>query len=296
MSRSEQEIIDEVVILIRTGFPVTKVHLANLCGANDEVLKYLKSNITSDDLSNLANIAVVKAKFSENPHITEQMLILVINYLKVRQFLRSINVPYFDVDENQLVNGNALLESKSIEKINSNASQSGTNNEKLSSFAHVNSKDVGSQSFSGLVSSSQRSQYSQVADLLEEDEDDFAAIVASYDSKTENTASKPLQDSQKSNQNNNIKQFELKPATKLSSVATKNVSKTVTVSKKRTIAASKYAVQYYSDSDSDPAEPADNAEPQAKRALPQWMSTKKSTNTATHANVQSIPIRKKSFF
>lgn len=298
MSRSEREIIDEVVVLIRTGYPVTKTHLANLVGANDEIFRFLKSNLTSEDLSNVDNIASVHAKFTDNPSITEQMLVLVINYLKVRQFLRSIKVPYFDADENQLVNGSVLLESNPVDTIKVNVSQSDTNNKIASNIAHDDCEESGSQSLAGFVSLIQDGQSSQVSNLLDEDEDDFAALVAHYDSKTDTTAAKPLQNSQKPNQSIDVKKFEAKPVTKMPSNGTTNAGKASTTSKKRTIAASKYAIQYCSDSDSDSndQQTVDSAEPQAKRALPQWMSAKRSTNDKKHTNSQSVVVRKKSFF
>lgn len=280
MNRSEPEIVDEIVILIRSGFLITKTHLAHLVGANDEILKYLKSNVTDEDILNSDNISEVKAKFDTNPHITEQMLILVLNYLKVRQFLCSIKVPYFDVDENQLINGSALLELKTVVKVNSQPyTQSQPKRE----------NSQGSQKLNGSSSSSQKNQSTPIADLLGEDEDDFAAAIADYDSKTELKA-KPLQSSQKPNQNIELKAFEVKQPAKMPVAQTKA---TATATRKRTAASSKYEIKYYSDSDSDSAD--NSQDPPKKRPLPQWMTTKKTTTTTT-TNGQSNSIRKKNFF
>lgn len=279
MNRSEPEIVDEIVILIRSGFLITKTHLAHLVGANDEILKYLKSNVTDEDILNSDNISEVKAKFDTNPRITEQMLILVLNYLKVRQFLCSIKVPYFDVDENRLINGSALLELKTVVKVNSQPyTQSQPKRE----------NSQGSQKLNGSSSSRQKNQSTPIADLLGEDEDDFAAAIADYDSKTELKA-KPLQSSQKSNQNIELKAFEVKQPAKMPVAQTKA---TATATRKRTAASSKYEIKYYSDSDSDSAD--NSQDPPKKRPLPQWMTTKKTTTTTT--NGQSNSIRKKNFF
>lgn len=49
------------------------------------------------------------------------MLVLVLNYMRVRQFLDSIKVPYFDIDANRLVNGYVLLESKATSSVSSSS-------------------------------------------------------------------------------------------------------------------------------------------------------------------------------
>lgn len=298
MNRPESEIIDEIVILIRTGCLITKTHLQHLVGVSDKILKYLKSNLTDEDLANLNNISEVKAKYATDTRITEQMLTLVLNYMKIRQFLRSINIPYFDVDENRLVNGSALLEAKAIEKVNSKPEQS-----------QPKPMNPGSQEVAGKFSSNQNRQSSQSAsqfsDLLGEDEDDFAAAVANYDSTME---LKPLQSSQKTNQSVDLKTFAVKQPAKMPTAQTKTTTTettttsttkqpvaTAAVAKKRPAVSSKYQVQYFSDSESDSESADNNEEPKNKRALPQWLTTKKGSATST-ANGQSNPIRKKSFF
>ncbi|XP_031625025.1 Werner syndrome ATP-dependent helicase-like [Contarinia nasturtii] len=293
INRTEPELIDEIVILIRTGFQVTKGHLAPLIGASDEILRYLKDNVTNEDFLNLDNVSEVKAKFSTNPHITEPMLMLVLNYLKVRQFLQSISVPYFDVDENRLVNGHTLLGSKTIA---ASQSQQNSQNETLS-----NASGSG-HTPSDLDLSNQHDQSSMVLDLLEEDEDDFAAAIASFDSATEIMAAKPLHASQKVNQHQEIKKFEAKQPTKMPSAhskipETKTETTTTTASTKRPKAtlkkrpAATYAIQYLSDSDSDEPK-ADEQEPQKKRVMPQWLTSKRSTTTNSKPN----PVQKKSSF
>lgn len=295
MRRTELEIIDEIVILIRTGFVITKTHLEYLVGITDEILKYLKSNLTDEDFMNLDNIGEVKAKFPTNPQITEQMLALVLNYLKIRQFLRSINIPFFDVDENQLVNGSVLLGSKTIEKIKLGVDSTPQETEVGKTFDSNHS----SQRPTGAIPSTQNSQTSHMLDLLGEDEDDFAAAVADIESCIESTKIKPLQTSQTTNQKPEIKKFEAKNPMKMPAIQTKIT--TTTMAKKRNAPTSKYRVQYDSDSDSDAsadananADAADyNQEPQNKRALPEWLTTKRSTTTTSSG--QPNAVRKKSF-
>lgn len=285
MLRDQKEIIDEIVIMIRTGFPITKSHLNHLVGVTGEILRYLKSNLTDEDFANLNNVSVIKEKFANDPNITVPMLSLVLNYFKIRQFLRSINVPYFDVDENQLVNGSTLLESKTIEKIKSNPDQSQMSTQNDSKPNLAKAIPTNSQSTSqGFSQHPNVSASSQISDLLAEDEDVFAAFINKCDSD-EIKEQMPLKNSQKSNQNNEFKKFEAKPPLKMTTSKA-----TTTTAKKRPVGSSKYAIKYGSDSDSDSAE---TSEPQSKRSLPQWISTSKSKKLPTSTGV---PVKKKSFF
>lgn len=274
MNRSEAEIIEEIVISIRSGFALTSSHLIHLIGANDEILKYIKANATNEDLSNSDEISEIHAKFSENPHITEQMLILVMNYLKVRRFLNTINVPYFDIDENQLINGAALLGSKTIEKIKS------TEEKRENSDQTPNGSQLDRSNGSVLSSS--------FSDITKEEEMLAAALADQFESQMD--AQEPLKTSQKSNLSNEIKKYEAKPPVKMPAVQSKTMTST-SIAKKRTAPMSMYRVEYYSDSDSD-----DKPEPQNVRALPQWLTAKRKPNPTSASGVPvSVPVRKKSF-
>lgn len=123
MAFSSSEIVDEIVILIRSGFPITKTHLLHLLGVTDEMLIYINETVTSDDFATLSDISLIKGKFSNNPAISEQVLALVMNYLKVRQFFTSIGQPFFDIDKNQLVNGDALVRTMPVLDPNAGSSK-----------------------------------------------------------------------------------------------------------------------------------------------------------------------------
>lgn len=109
---TEEETIDEIIILIRSGCAIQKSHLFHLAGVDDAIFEFIKNEASDEDLASLDNLNEIKSKFCENTQITVQMLSLVLNYLKVRQLMKSMNVPYFDIDENRLINGKALLDSK----------------------------------------------------------------------------------------------------------------------------------------------------------------------------------------
>lgn len=298
MNRFDTVIIDEIIILIRSGLPITKKHLNHLVGVTDELFEHIKSNITDYDFANLDDIPSIMSKFTQNPPITEKQLTLVMHYLKVRQFLESINVPFFDIDGNRLVNGRALLGSRSIEKDNSNVERSLDSKIELPMDVDPSSSQEHSQNSQkeqlpflesakshNLGTSSQNSQSSWNLQLSE-DESFLSQVMDDIENKTD---SKPLQTSQKTNQNNNINQFEAIPPSKMyaQTKTTTKTSKTV-ASKKR--AAPVQRVQYLSESDDDDD---DMKQPQTKRVLPQWLTAKKPpTTNASQSNAN----RKKSFF
>lgn len=295
MNRFDTVIIDEIVIMIRSGLPIRKKHLNHLVGVTDELLDHIKSNITDYDFANLDDIPSILSKFTQIPQITEKMLTLVMHYLKVRQFLESINVPFFDIDDNRLVNGRALLGSKSIDKDDSNVDQSNVSKVELpmevdssSSQAYLQNSQkeqfVENAKSSGSVTSSQNSQSSWNLQLSEED----SFLTQVMDDIENKTNSKPLQASQKTNQNNNIKQFEPIPPSKMYAQTETTTKTSNRVAGKKRTAVQK--VQYLSDSDDDDD---DKKPPQTKRVLPQWLTTKKpATTNASQSNVT----RKKSFF
>lgn len=306
MKKFESMIIDEIVILIRRGSFITKAHLEHLVGATDDLFKQIKFNIGADDLTNLDDIAIIRTKFSHNILITENMLVLVLNYLRVRQFLDSINLPYFDIDENRLMNGTVLLGSNAIETSASNTDNNGksteigtTSSRNLSKYSYENMKQLQKIDITEPVSTNQNSHttnssssqsvlYSSAMEM--ECDNDLLMLI-------------PLDASQKTNQTDDIKQFAANTSIK-PTVA--DVKSTGSIVKKRAAPKSKMKIQYLSGSDSDDSDNNHNntngghgkqtKQPnQAKRTLPQWMTTKKSTSSNGNATNQTNASQKRPF-
>lgn len=99
----------EIVILLRSGHSITKNHLMHLVGVDDGMFNHIATLAEPTDFHSLDAIDKIKAKFCANTKITEHMLVLVLNYLRVRQYLKLANIPYFDPDEDKLVNAESLL-------------------------------------------------------------------------------------------------------------------------------------------------------------------------------------------
>lgn len=282
MKHFESVIIDEIVILMRRGMLITRTHLKNLIGVSDDLFKEIKSNVTDDDLMNLDDIDRIRVKFAHKIEITGNMLVLVLNYLRVRQFLDSIKVAYFDIDENRLVNAHVLLGSNAHDSTASNTEQS-------------KSTDI------GLSSSQIASNYSQEKPKQLESTKSIEPVPP----KSEISAMQidmpldvwmPLQTSQKTNQTNEVKQFEAKSPVKMPAAQTKTSG---IAGKKRTAPKSTFKIEYFSDSDSDGKDDnhnSDKQQQQTKRTLPQWMTTKKPTSSNANNSNSSSVVRKKSFF
>lgn len=107
---TDDAVISEIVILLRSGHNITKTHLAHLVGVDEGIFNHIKTLAGPSDLNGLDDIDKIKAKFCTNTKITGHMLQLALNYLRVRQFLEWTKTPYFDPDEDKLINAKLLLE------------------------------------------------------------------------------------------------------------------------------------------------------------------------------------------
>lgn len=112
----EDAAVAESIILLRSGYNITKSHLMHLVGVDDGIFSHIKALAVPEDFHLLDSIDRIKRKFCVNTKITDHMLVLVLNYLKVRQYLKMANMPYFDPDEDKLMNAEIFLR-KTIGKI-----------------------------------------------------------------------------------------------------------------------------------------------------------------------------------
>lgn len=292
MKRFESVIIDEIVILMRRGMLITRTHLKNLIGVSDDLFKHIKSNVTDDDLMNLDDVDRIRVRFSNKIEITGNMLVLVLNYLRVRQFLNSINVAYFDADENRLANAHVLLGSNAHDTSASSTEQSksteiGPSSSQIAlKYSHENSKQLESAKSIESVPSNQNVQSLHSS----------SHFPSEISAMQVDTTWMPLQTSQKTNQTNEVKQFEAKSPVKIPTAQTKASG---VAGKKRAAPQPTFKIEYFSDSDSDGKDDNHNSDKQqeTKRTLPQWMTTKKPTSSNTNNNTNpSSVVRKKSFF
>lgn len=112
----EDAAVAETVILLRSGYNITKSHLMHLVGVDDGIFSHIKALAVPGDFHLLDSIDRIKAKFCANTKITDHMLVLVLNYLRVRQYMKMANMPYFDPDEDKLMNAESFLR-KVVSKI-----------------------------------------------------------------------------------------------------------------------------------------------------------------------------------
>lgn len=253
---SEADAIDEIIILMRTGCPIQKHHLFHLVGVDDGMFTFIKDRATEDDLSNLDNLNEIKAKCCETTKITEPMLRLVLNYLKIRQLMETMNVPYFDIDENKLMNGNTLLDAE-IKQFSDSQCEGKSND--------VKEKEK-----------------------MDLKEFEFKASIIMGD-KNNTESSKPLQTSQKPNQTHTVtdlKKFECKEVKQLPTKTDSLVRKPTSTAQKRATLKPASVVKYLDSSDSDD-------EPEAKRTVPQWVTVNKSSSRNSS---QPLGLSKKASF
>lgn len=119
-------LIEETANFMRLGFSVSKLHLFHLVQVNDEMLAFIRDKTTNDDLDKLNNIKEIRGKYCDHSKITDQMLQLTLHYLKIRQFLNLIKIPYFDVDSNQFNNVENFISETTIVNVQSSPKLMGT--------------------------------------------------------------------------------------------------------------------------------------------------------------------------
>lgn len=263
VSLSQNEIIVEIIALIRSGFNITKVHLMHLVDATEDIFDYVKSHVTEEDFYSLDNIDEIKDKFCRKTTITEQMLTLILNYLKIRQYLKVLRIPYYDPDEKKLINANVLLgENGTLEN-----ESSGT--EKTNSAGIEHNSDTSSAMLSNAIDNEVKVMRSNCESPVEIE----AHKVQSIPSTSSITASR----SNVAGNTSIIARPPLKmvasglkrPASQTNSTSSSQATKRVTVKP-----VSK--VVYCSDSDSDDensSQPPNGK--QITRSLPHWLSANK---------------------
>lgn len=251
--------MNEIVNFLRLGFALTKVHLFHLVHIDGQNLAFIKENATDNDLNQLDDIAAIRGKFCDHTKITDRMLILSLQYLKVRNFLKIIKVPFFDVDWNEFVNVEYLIKEKEPVSFSSPSMMSAI--DRLSSVTMTSTVPQFSIANSELLTPSTSSISNEKIHAFE------------YKPLSDNKI--PSQPSKQSQPANPVKSLqstgwiETKPSKRM---AVKSTSK----------------VQYLSDSDDEmnaPAEKRKSSQPtNAQRALPQWISTKSSHGSKPKSN------------
>lgn len=240
LNLSEAELVDEIIILIRTGCPIQRHHLFHLVGVDDGMFTFIKDQTTDEDLSNFDNLDQIKGKFCENTKITETMLILVLNYIKVRQLMETMKVPYFDIDENKLMNGKALLDTEIT----------GFSNSQCEEKTNEEGGEIDLKKF------------------------EFKPNINKDKIESDIETSKTLQTSQKTNQSKtvtDVKKFEYNEMKQVLTKTEGSMVKSISMAQKRSTVKSALKIEYINSSDSDD-------EPESKRTVPQWVTVNKSSN------------------
>lgn len=264
------QILNEIIILMRSGRPITKAHLNHLSRVTEELFKL---NITCDDLQNSENLSVIKAKCCENKKITDAMAKLVWNYLKIRNYLDILEIPYYDPDENKLMKVNSLLDGAVSSVADSCTNCPKTTREFLQQFNHfekspMKTEPTKSDSFEDDPA---LDQYLADFDYLECNNGSIEKLNEKENlpstSKTNSinlpSTSKIVTTSSTNSEKNNANSTGLPIVNKATSV------------KKCIVKPASKVVYCNSDSESDTDNDNETKKLAVKRALPQWLSTNK---------------------
>lgn len=258
---SEPDLIKEIVTFIRLGFLFTKRHLFHLVQLTEADFTYIREQSTTDDIIS-DDLNEIKDKYANYKPITDLKLHFTLQYLRVRNRLNYINVPYYDVDLNELHNIDKLLDIKDVQR------DSITN--KLNAFDRLASLPKANSSLGSSSSTN--------IEPIKRSEDIIAEIMASFEVPKKATIDNKTE-SQLSTLNSRVENVSKVKPGRERVVAPTGWIQTKPV--KRTAMTIKSKVQYLDSSESDSEEnrpPAvKKSSSQSGRVLPQWMSSKGSS-------------------
>lgn len=261
----------EIVILMRSGHNITKTHLSHLVGAHHDLFNKIKDRVAVTGFQSLDNLNRIKENFTDIDGITEHMLALVLNYLKVRHYFGLLDIPYFEREECELINAKVLLGKNIIQHSDTELS-SGLKNETLVSISNE------SQNYQMASTSNFVNRKEEPANEIE-DSIQFSQYIG--DEPIDDIFDK-WEDNQSDTKENN----ELHAVTKTSDSSIPILKSSKLNKPKRATAKSVSRIVYCSDSESDDEQ---HKEP-TKRAIPQWMSKAKGNtnnkNESSNSNVK----------
>lgn len=255
------QLTNEIANFMRLGFSITKLHLFHLVRLDEAGFAYIQDLTTRDDLYSIDDLDAIRDKYAGYKAITDQKLLLALQYIKVRNFLKSIiKVPYYDVDAKEFHNVEVLMVDRDIASTSPSTIISAV--DRLSTLpTALTLASTASSSKNNMTASSSETQIgaSNVAETISKFEAPKKVVLDNKDPSQASAWNRLL----------NVPESRAGP-TKM--VAAGWIE---TKPSKRLVVKATSRVQYLSDSDSD-----ENSQPEAKRkssqterTIPQWIST-----------------------
>ena len=109
MNMPTNQVVDEIVSLIKSGFEITRVQLKSVIGLSDGMFNFIRSKISVIDLAGDTDISGLKPKCSQERSVTEEQIRVVLAYQQLYHHLNSLKIPYFDARARELVNARMLV-------------------------------------------------------------------------------------------------------------------------------------------------------------------------------------------
>lgn len=282
LNATSEQVLLLFIASIQSGLHIIYDHLNNIYGIDDSCFDFIKTNI--EPIDTVDNFTNVKRKCLEKSQVPDEMFALVVTFVRVRDHLNALNVPYYDPAEQKLIGTYLLFKhciSKPSQPCTSTATSLAAPSTLLSSHKNINNgyfeDDDG---------------YDQcLGDLCDEHfgtssttNDENKINLADFESKKSTMLPKavinePIARNLETNSNNALNEQITSAG---SAVSKLTVSKMVNIIPKS-------KVVYCSESDSDSEH--DNTDPKpVERKLPGWLSKNSSTSN------QSSAIKKRKIF
>lgn len=109
-TRSE-ETLSHYLDCIKSGCPITRENLSDYFGIDEGFFDFIKSHI--DPTADINDISLLRAKCHETTKVSDDMIKLVLHFVRVRDHLNSLMLPYYDPADSKLVKANLLLKKPS---------------------------------------------------------------------------------------------------------------------------------------------------------------------------------------
>lgn len=154
-----EQLLDLFLDAIKMGLPIIRDNLQNTYGCDDSYFDFIKSNIDEEDTPE--NVLNVKRKCMHEINITDGMIKLVVAFVRVREHLDTLNVPFYDPTANILINAHFLSSRTNNASHQTNPATSTAVNETVSTPNEPKTDVIDDDGFDDLLGSLNDEHFSQ---------------------------------------------------------------------------------------------------------------------------------------
>lgn len=99
-----EQLVNLFISAIKLGLNVTRDHLSSVFDCDDSHVEFIKSNMNGNE-----TLDSIKRKCMQDGSVTEDEIKLVVAFVRVREHLNALNVPFYDATAGQLINAHLMV-------------------------------------------------------------------------------------------------------------------------------------------------------------------------------------------